>query len=48
MIRNLLYLLRPGSVDLGNAFSASGTVGGAVYYTLETCLFKKLETQKNR
>lgn len=25
---------------MGNAFLASGTVGGAVYYTLETFFFK--------
>lgn len=46
MMRNLLYLPQPGNVGLGNAFSACGTVGGAVCYTLETCSFKKLETQK--
>lgn len=47
MIRNLLYLPHPGNVDLGDAFSASGTVGGAVCYTLETCSFKKLETHRH-
>lgn len=48
MIRNLLYLPQHGYVDLESAFFASETVGGAVYYTLEACSFKKLETQKCR
>jgi len=40
VVRDLLYLPLPGNENLGNDFLASGTVGGAAYYMLETCFFK--------